>query len=75
MDRLGIHWLLMLNSPGATRFNGSNYPRSFTDCVAALLNRGALRPAWVSSRYGLVERVRSPLAGTLRNGGGHPERR
>ena len=58
MDRLGIRWVLMPRSPGPARFNGSNYPRSFVDCVVALVNRGALRPVWVSASFGLVERVR-----------------
>lgn len=58
MDRLGIRWVLIVRARGAARFNGSNYPRSFVDCAVALVNRGALRPAWLSARYGLLERVR-----------------
>ena len=58
LDRLGIDHLLVPRRTTVRRFNGTNFPESFIDCVAALVERGRLRVLWGSADQVLVGRVR-----------------
>ena len=54
LDRLSIGYLLVPRRTTARRFNGTNYPQSFIDCVATLVERGRLRVLWGSDDMVLV---------------------
>ena len=52
--RNGIDYLLIDRFPGPEEFLGSNYNRSFGECVTALLREGKVRMAWISPDMALV---------------------
>jgi glycosyl transferase family 22 (putative mannosyltransferase) len=57
LDRLGIGYLLLPRRTTDREFNGGNFPESFVDCVASLVERGRLRVLWGSASLVLVERA------------------
>ena len=58
LDRLRIAYLLMPRRTREREFNGANYPESFVDCVATLVDRGRLAVVWGSADQVLVTRVK-----------------
>ena len=63
LDGSGIDYLLVPNWEPAAEFDGSNYPRSFLDCVDSLAVRGRLRMLWQSHWLTLMARVRTQPSG------------
>lgn len=57
LDRLTIGYLLLPRRTADRAFNGANFPESFVDCVASLVERGRLRVLWGSTDLVLVGRA------------------
>jgi hypothetical protein len=57
LDRHAIGYLLLPRRTADRAFNGANFPESFVDCVANLVERGRLRVLWGSADLVLVGRV------------------
>jgi hypothetical protein len=56
LDRLGIGYLLVPRRTSDRRFTGANFPESFVDCVATLVDQGFLKVLWGSADQVLVGR-------------------